>query len=66
VAYVPNRRLRAEDIAADRSSLHALADMSDYQPLNPNYSADIVQNLGMTMEHAQRAEARPAHIGCCA
>jgi len=58
LAHIPNRRLRAEDIDAVSSALEALADMTDYQPLNDTYTADKVQSLGVAMEHAQRAEAR--------
>jgi hypothetical protein len=58
LAYVPNRRLRAEDVEAVRSALEALADMTDYHPLNAAYAADKVKALGVAMEQAQRAEAR--------
>jgi multidrug efflux pump subunit AcrA (membrane-fusion protein) len=58
VAFIPNRRLRAEDIESDSSSLHALADIADYQPLNASYSASAVEALGMAMQQAQQAEAR--------
>jgi hypothetical protein len=58
VAYVPNRRLRAEDIEAVRSALEALAEMADYHPLNAAFAADKVKALGEAMEQAQRAEGR--------
>lgn len=49
-------RIQMDVIVADRAILQAVASLSDYAPMNPTYSVDVVRQLEMTLVSAQQAE----------
>ncbi|MEI7773011.1 MAG: hypothetical protein WCI67_23685 [Chloroflexales bacterium] len=54
----PNMRLSPEVIAADRATLAAVMNLSDYAPLNAAYATAALQELEATMLANMQAESR--------
>lgn len=58
MAFNQARRLRPEDLEADRSAVIAVQSLGDYRPLNAAYSAEALVELGAARDQAQQAEIR--------
>jgi flagellar biosynthesis/type III secretory pathway protein FliH len=52
------QRPDSHTLAADRLTLQALQDLSDYQPLNPAYRPELLQQLEASLDQAEEAEER--------
>ena len=61
MALNQSRRLRTEDLEADRAATVAVQSISNYQPINPTYSAQALVDLGAARDQAQQAEIRAQH-----
>ena len=58
MAPQPIARLAPAVVEADRATLRALHDLSDYTPINPAYSAAALRELEAAMAEAMLAEER--------
>ena len=58
MAFNQSRRLRPDDLEADRAALIAIQSFRDYQPLNRAYGAQVLIDLGAARDLAQQAEIR--------
>lgn len=53
-----SKRLPPVKIEADESGFAALQAITNYTPINPNYSLDAVRNARLELENLRRAEAQ--------
>jgi hypothetical protein len=53
-----SRRLSSDEIQANRHALIGIQSLHDYAPINREYSATTLAELGRTMDEAQQAEVR--------
>jgi hypothetical protein len=58
MALNQSRRLRPDDLEADRAAVIAVQSFRDYQPINPAYSAELLAELGAARDRAQQTEIR--------
>ena len=58
MAFNQSRRLRAEDLEADRAATVAVQSLPEYRPINSAYSAQTLVDLGAARDQAQHAEIR--------
>jgi hypothetical protein len=60
VAIKQNRRLRAEDLDADRKALIGIQTLDGYAPRNPSCTGAALAALGQQITQAQQDEIRAA------
>jgi hypothetical protein len=58
MAFNQSRRLRAEDLDADRAAVVAAQSIANYKPINPAYNTGTLVELNTARDKAQQAEIR--------
>ncbi len=62
MAFNQSRRLRAEDLEADREAIIAVQSISNYKPINPAYSTQALADLSAARDRAQHDEIRTQQL----